>query len=182
MPRSASGWRWAPCCCAVTETLPPFVIALLVHGAIGGLDVILNHEILAKLPRQPWAVTEQYFHAMRELLFALIFAALAWYEWHGWFAAVIVLLFALELWVSTIDTDVEWNTRVLPRTERAMHVALFVNYGIVVALLAAQMIGWMQSASAVVRVDYGWASWVLSAMAALSLGWSVRDAISIIRR
>ena len=166
----------------MTETLPPFVIALLVHGAIGGTDVILNHEILAKLPRQASAVTEQYFHAMRELLFALIFAALAWYEWHGGLAAVIILLFGLELWVSTIDTDVEWNTRVLPRTERAMHVALFVNYGIVVSLLGAQMIGWMQSSSGLVPVDYGWASWVLSGMAALSLAWSVRDALSIIRR
>jgi hypothetical protein len=27
-------------------------------------------------------------------------------------------------------------------------------------------------------VDYGWASWVLTAMSLLSLGWSLRDALS----
>ncbi|HEU4852554.1 MAG TPA: hypothetical protein VFT37_10425 [Telluria sp.] len=165
----------------MTDTLPAFVVALMVHGAIGGTDVVVNHELLARLPRQPWATTEQYFHTLRELVFAAIFASLAWYEWHGGYAGVIVVLFALELWISTMDTNLEWNTRVLPWTERVMHVALFVNFGIVVALLGGRILEWARAPAGLVLVDYGWASWVLSALAAGSLAWSLRDAISIIR-
>lgn len=154
----------------------------MVHGVIGGTDVILNHELIAKLPRQAWATTEQVLHALREFLFALIFGALAWFEWHGGLGFVIVALFGLELWVSTIDTDVEWNTRSIPRTERAMHVALFVNIGIVLALTGSALIGWMRASAGLVPADYGWASWVLTAFAALSLAWAVRDSLNVLAR
>lgn len=160
---------------------PPFVFALLAHGLIGGADVILNHEIIARLPRQRWALTEQYFHTLREIAFGIIFIALAWFEWHGWYAGVIVLLFGLETWISTMDTVVEWNTRLLPWTERVMHVALFVNFGIVLALLVQSLLAWSSLPTALAGVDYGWASWLLTAMGIGSLGWAVRDALSIAR-
>lgn len=153
----------------------------MLHGAIGGADVILNHELIAKLPRQRWALTEQYFHTLRELAFAMIFTGLAWFAWHGWFVAAVVLLFGLELWISTMDTIVEWNTRKLPWTERVMHVGLFVNFGVVLALLTQELFTWAAMPTAPVRVDYGWASWVLTAMGIGSLGWAVRDALSIPR-
>jgi hypothetical protein len=162
--------------------VPAFVYALMAHGAIGGTDVILNHELVARLPSQPNAGTEQRLHAARELLFALLFAMLAWAEWHGWWIAAIVLLFAAELWVSTIDTIVEWDTRVLPKTERIEHVALFVNLGIVLTLLGQAMLEWSRQPSAVVAVHYGWASLVLSAMALASFGWFVRDTRNVLQR
>lgn len=62
-----------------------------------------------------------------------------------------------------------------------MHVMLFVNFGIVLALLAPALASWMQLPDGVVRVDYGWASWVLSAMSAVSLGWSARDGLRAMR-
>ena len=162
--------------------IPAFVYALMAHGAIGGTDVVLHHEMVVKLPSQPNAGAEQRLHAARELLFALIFALLAWAEWHGWWIGLIVFLFAAELWVSTIDTIVEWETRVLPKTERIEHVALFVNLGIVMTLLGQAMLGWAHQPTAVVAVHYGWASLVLSAMAAASLGWCVRDALAVFKR
>lgn len=162
--------------------VPAFAYALMAHGALGGTDVILHHEMVARLPSQPNAGPEQRLHAARELLFALIFGLLAWAEWHGWWVMAIVLLFGLELWVSTIDTIVEWETRILPKTERIEHVALFVNLGIVMALLGQVMLGWAHQPTAVVAVHYGWVSLVLSAMAALSLGWCVRDALNVLKR
>lgn len=161
--------------------LPPFVLALMAHGLIGGADVILNHEIIARLPRQRWALTEQYFHTLREVVFGILFPALAWFEWHGGYAGVIVLLFGLELWISTMDTVVEWNTRPLPWTERVMHVGLFVNFGILLALLGLSMLEWARMPSQLVRVDYGWASWTLTVMGIGSLAWAVRDARSVLR-
>jgi hypothetical protein len=162
--------------------IPAFAWALMAHGALGGTDVVLHHELVARLPSQPNAGAEQRLHAARELLFALIFAMLAWAEWHGWWVAAIVFLFAAELWVSTIDTIVEWETRVLPKTERIEHVALFINLGIVMTLLGQAMLGWAQQPSGVVAVHYGWASLVLSAMAALSFGWFVRDTLNVLHR
>lgn len=157
------------------ESAPPFLIALLAHGVIGGSDVILNHEVIARLPARRSAGPEQRLHSARELAFAMIFFSLAWYEWRGLFAWAIVALFLAELCISTIDTVLEFDTRVLPVTERVMHVMLFINFGIVLALLAPALLGWMQLPDGVVPVDHGWASWVLSAMSAVSLGWSVRD-------
>lgn len=162
--------------------IPAFAWALMAHGALGGTDVILHHEMVAKLPAQPSAGPEQRLHAMRELLFALIFGMLAWAEWHGWWVIAIVFLFGAELWVSTIDTIVEWETRVLPKTERIEHVALFINLGVVMTLLGQSMVGWAREPTAVVAVHYGWASLVLSGMALLSLGWCVRDALNVWKR
>lgn len=163
------------------EVAPPFLIALLAHGVIGGSDVILNHEVIARLPARRSAVAELRLHSGRELAFALIFFALAWFEWHGVFAWAIVALFLAELCISTIDSVVECDARVLPVTERVMHVMLFVNFGIVLALLAPVLADWMQSPDGLVAVNYGWASWMLSAMSLLSLGWSLRDASSGMR-
>lgn len=161
------------------EVVPPFLFALLAHGVIGGSDVILNHEVIARLParRSVGAIAEQRLHSARELAFALIFLALAWFEWRGTFAWIIVALMLAELCISTIDTVLEFDTRVLPVTERVMHVMLFVNFGIVLALLAPVLAAWMQQPDRLLRVNYGWASWLLSAMALLSLGWSVRDGL-----
>ncbi|HZX28641.1 MAG TPA: hypothetical protein VFF16_16330 [Telluria sp.] len=162
--------------------LPPFVFALLAQAAIGGTDVVLNHELIVQLPRQPSAYVEQHLHVLREALYAAIFLCLAWFEWHGGYGGVIVMLFAIELWVSTIDNSVEWDTRVLPRTERMLHVALFVNTGIMLALTGLALNSWMRLQPALAPVDYGWASWLLSLLALVSAGWAVRDARSVLRQ
>ena len=60
--------------------MPPYVYALIVHGVIGGIDVFLNHELLARLPSRPEAAGEERMHSARELLFALLFLSLAWWE------------------------------------------------------------------------------------------------------
>lgn len=163
------------------EAVPPFMIALLAHGVIGGADVVLNHEIIARLPHSPSARAEERLHSARELAFALIFISLAWFEFHGTFAWIIAGLFLTELCISTIDTVHEIDTRKLPVTERVMHVMLFVNFGIVLALLAPVLLEWMQMPAALVPADYGWASWTLTALSAISLGWALRDARSAIK-
>lgn len=163
------------------EVTPPFLIALMAHGVIGGSDVILNHELITRLPARRGAAAEQRLHSGRELAFALIFLSLAWFEWHGVFAWAVVALFLAELCISTIDAVLECDTRVLPVTERVMHVMLFVNFGIVLALLAPVWVDWMQRPDGLAAVSHGWASWVLSAMALLSLGWSLRDAVCAMR-
>ncbi|ATQ73336.1 hypothetical protein CR152_01555 [Massilia violaceinigra] len=94
---------------------------------------------------------------------------------------VIGALLALELAISTVDQVLEVDIRTLPPTERAAHVVLFVNLGIILALLGQQLLAWAALPPALVRVDHGWASWVLSGLAIASLGWRVRDGLAASR-
>ena len=162
--------------------MQPFVIGLIAHGLIGGADVIFNHELVARIPAQPNSSTEQCLHSARELIFGLLFGALAWFEWHGLTALAIVMLLIAEFAVSTIDTIIELDTRVLPVTERIAHVLLFINFGIVIALLGQVLLGWAALPTALVAADYGAASRILSALAVLAVGWSVRDAVNVVLR
>jgi phosphatidylglycerophosphate synthase len=162
--------------------MPLYVYALLVHGVIGGMDVILNHELLAKLPARPNAGPEQRMHAARELLFAAIFVSLAWFEWHGPLAWWIAALFAGELLVSGRDVVIEGDTRVLPVPERILHLFLFMNLGVLLLLVGAALLEWGAAPAALVHTDFGWASWVMSLFALLSLGWAVRDGINVLQR
>lgn len=161
--------------------MEPFVIALVAHGVIGGADVIVNHELIARIPSRPNAGPEQGLHSARELVFAALFFALAWFEWHGLAALAIAALLLAELAMSTVDTVLELDTRVLPVTERVAHVLLFVNFGVLTALLGQALLAWSKLATQLVTADYGALSWVLSALAALALGWSVRDALAAVR-
>ena len=161
--------------------MEPFIIALIAHGFIGGADVIVNHELIAKIPSLPNSGPEEALHSARELVFAVLFVSLAWFEWHGAAALFIAGLVAAELLISTVDQALEFDTRLLPVTERVAHVVLFVNMGIVVTLVGQALLAWRGLPSGVVRVDYGMASWVLSGLAVLALGWSVRDGLSAVQ-
>lgn len=160
---------------------PPFIYALLAHGVLGAIDIVLNHELIARLPTRAGAAREQQLHCARELLFAALFAALAWRQWHGPLAWCIAALLLAELLVSAWDALVEGATRVLPPTERVLHVLLFVNLGVVMALLGQAVGAWYPLPARLAAVDYGWASWMLSAMSAGSLCWAVRDGASALR-
>ncbi len=83
--------------------------------------------------------------------------------------------------VSTVDTVLEFDTRLLPVTERVAHVLLFVNFGIVIALLGQALLTWGKLPTQLVPADYGVMSWVLSALGIFALGWSIRDAFAALR-
>lgn len=165
----------------LSPTLPPFVYALLAHGVLGAVDIVLNHELLARLPSRPGSAHEQRLHCTRELLFAAIFAGLAWRQWQGPLAWCIAALLLGEVVVSSYDAVVEGATRVLPPTERVLHVLLFVNLGVLISLLVEAIAGWQRMPAVLAPVDYGWASWMLSAMSVGAFGWAVRDGASSVR-
>lgn len=162
--------------------MEPFIAALLVHAIIGGIDVLLNHELIAKIPSLPNAGPEQCLHSARELVFGALFLALAWFEWHGTAALAIAALLLAELLISTVDTVIEVDTRVLPVTERVLHVALFVNMGVVLALVGQALLAWWPLPTQVLRAEHGAAAWMLSAMALAALAWSVRDGLNALKR
>jgi hypothetical protein len=161
--------------------VPAYLYALMLHGVIGGLDVFVNHEWLARLPHRPEARAENRLHSAREAIFGTLFALLAWCEWHGMAVWWIAALLAAELLVSAGDVIVEGNSRALPQAERVLHLLLFVNLGSVIVLVGQALMTWSTLPTGVAAVHHGWASWVLSAMAAGSYAWAVRDALSAMR-
>jgi len=161
---------------------PPYVLALVLHGVLGGADVFVNHEWLARLPARDDTAAEQRLHSARECVFALAFISLGWYEWHGAWAWWIVLLYVLEVVVSARDLVVEGNTRVLPKPERVLHLFLFMNLGVLLVLVGGRLFAWQALPTAVVPVDHGWASRVLAVMAAGALLWAGRDLGSALRQ
>lgn len=161
------------------EKTMELVLSLLVlHGVLGGLDVLLNHELAEGLPRQPGAAMEEALHAAREALFAALFVGLAWFEWHGAAAWLVAAVIACEVMVSTWDSVLEDRTRRLPPLERVLHVALLINLGAYAVLLAPHWLAWLALPNAVVPVSNGWQSLALSALGLAALIWSVRDALS----
>ena len=158
--------------------MPFYVYALILHGAIGGLDVFLNHEFLARLPQRKEAAAEERMHSTRECIFCAIFLSLAWCEWHGAAAWWIVALYLGEIAVSARDVVIEGDIRVLPKSERVLHLFLFMNLGALVVLVGQALLGWRGLPTAVLPVTYGWASWMLTVMALGALAWAVRDGVS----
>jgi hypothetical protein len=162
--------------------VPPYIYVLLLHGVLGFLDIVVNHELLAKLPKRSDAAPEEALHAARETIFASLFACLAWYEWHGAWVWWIAALLLCEIVVSARDVIVEGDTRILPPSEQVVHLLLFISLGVLITLVAYALVWWHGAPTAVVRVDYGWASWALTAMSVLSFVWAVRDGVAAGRR
>lgn len=155
-----------------------WVYPLIAHGILAGLDVVINHELVARLPKHPELWQEVRLHSLRELIFAAIFGGLAWFEWHGVWAFVLIGLFLGEVLISTVDTVLELDVRRLPVFERVLHVLLFVNLGLIMALLSGDVAGWIDQPTGFARTDHGILSWILSLEALGALAWCIRDAVS----
>jgi hypothetical protein len=154
------------------------LVLLLVQAVLGGLDTILNHELIEHLPERPEARREIGLHALRETNYAVLFAGLGWAEWHGAAALVIALLLVAEIGITAVDEAVENRTRVLPQNERVMHVFLTLNLAAIITLLAPVLTGWWQEPSGLVAVNHGLFSWVLLAFSAAGIAWALRDFIA----
>jgi uncharacterized protein len=148
---------------------------LLVQGVMGGIDTLLNHELIARLPQRPEARTEIGLHVIREAIWACLFAGLAWFAWHGAAAAVIAALLAAEVGITAWDEFVENRIRVLPQNERVLHVFLTLNLGLLIAILVPVLLDWGSRPTALVTQSHGLLSWVLTLLALAAGAWSLRD-------
>lgn len=153
-------------------------VLLVAQILLGGLDNLWHHEIIGRLPGKREARVEVALHAGRELCYALLFAGLAWWEWHGAFAAAVVAVLVLEVCITLADFVVEDRTRRLPTTERVLHTVLALNFGAMLAVLAPTLLTWARLPTALALVDYGLTSWLLTAAAGGVLVWSARNALA----
>ena len=158
------------------DSLLPWL--LLAQALVGGADTLLNHELVARLPKRPESRNEIALHTVREAIYATLFIGLGLFRWEGAFAWIIAGLLAAEILVTTTDEWIENRTRLLPQNERVMHVFLTLNLGLIIAVLAPLLVDWSGRPSALLRADHGWLGWALAAFGAASAGWSVRDGVA----
>lgn len=156
-----------------------WVIDLLVaQGLLGAYDVFWHHEWKERLPTRAESALEQKIHGVRELFYAVVFIGLAWYAWLGWYAWLFAAVVALEIWLTAWDFVVEDRSRRLSATERVTHLILSINGGAYLALLFPHWLDWSKQPTALVGVDFGWQSWLLSMMGVGVFAWGLRDLYS----
>lgn len=151
---------------------------LIAQGLMGAFDTLYHHELTVDLPHRPSARLELTIHAVRAVLYGLLFAGIAHLGFHGvwaWLLAGVVLVeVALTLW----DFVVEDQSRKLPATERVLHTVLAINGGALFGLYGAQLVQCSAMPSALVPLDFGWRGWVLTLFAAGVAASGVRDGLA----
>jgi uncharacterized protein (TIGR01777 family) len=153
---------------------------MVVQALLGGFDNLWHHEITEQLPRKRSAAPELALHAAREFLYAYLFFALAWYEWHGSWAALIGAVFVAEVVITLADFIVEDQTRHLPKLERILHSVLAITVGAVLITLAPVLMMWGAEPTAIRPVTHGALSWVFTLVSAGVLAWSVRNTLAVL--
>jgi len=148
---------------------------LATQGLLGALDVLVNHEWREGLAQRHSAMLEEAIHGLREILYALVFAGLAWFEWHGSLAWVLGGVLLVEILLTGWDFVEEDRTRTLSATERLMHLALSMGGGAYCAMLIPILYAWAAMPTALIMVDYGLVSWLLSLMSVGVFVWGLRD-------
>ena len=154
------------------EVLPALLAA---QGLLGGIDTVLNHELIEKLPRRREARGEIGLHSIREAIYACLFGGLAWLAWQGAWAWLLAALLIGEVLNTACDEWTENRIRVLPQNERVLHVFLTLNLGAIIVVLAPTIGEWAAAPTGFSPRNHGLLSWLLTAFAALGVFWSLRD-------
>lgn len=151
---------------------------LLLQALLGAIDTIYHHELTAALPAQSSARIELKIHALRSVLYSVIFAGLAWLTFGGWWVVLLWAIVITEVVLTLIDFLVEDQTRVLPESERVLHTLLAIGGGAAFTLLALQTPAWWREPTALTLADHGWKSWLLTLAACGVVFYGLREAFA----
>jgi phosphatidylglycerophosphate synthase len=125
---------------------------LAVQGAIGAFDTLYYHEWRARLPALRGARPELRLHAVRALVYAVLFAALPRVEWRGAWAYVLGALLAAEIFITLRDFVVEDDVRAplggVFAGERTTHTVMAIIYGAMLANLLPALDAWRRAPTA----------------------------------
>jgi uncharacterized protein (TIGR01777 family) len=157
------------------------LMMLTVQALLGAFDNLWHHEITEDLGHRPGARGELALHAARELLYAVLFAGIAWWRWDGAWTYVLVGLLCVEIAVTLWDFVIEDRTRRLPASERVLHAVLALNFGAILAVWAPVLRLWAAAPTGLSPADYGVWSWLMTLFGAGVLAWSIRDLLAVVR-
>lgn len=129
-----------------------------VQGALGAFDTLYYHEWRARLPGHvPGARPELVLHGARDLLYAMLFAALPFVRFEGLAAAGLAVVLLAEIAITLRDFVVEDEVRrplggVYPG-ERVMHAVMGIVYGAALAHLVPDLVADAQRPTALTPFD-----------------------------
>ncbi len=148
---------------------------VFLQVAMGGFDTLYHHELTERLAWRPSQVGELRLHGVRNLAYAIMFAALGWSEPHGAAAVALITLMVGELIITLWDFVEEDCTRKLPDSKRVNHTLLTLNYGVVLALLVPLLGRWAALPTVIVPAYHGFWSWLCGIAAIGVIGSGLRD-------
>lgn len=151
---------------------------LVIQGTLGAFDTLWYHEYQQQLPRHAAARIELRLHAARDFAYAIVFSSLAWFVWHGAWAWLFGAILLFEIVITLWDFVEEDMTRKLPAGERIMHTIMAIVYGAFLAYLVPQVLQWVGQPTALVPVQLGALSWVLSFFALGVFLSGIRDVVA----
>ena len=127
---------------------------LAIQGVIGAFDTIYYHEWRARLPaRGRQAASELKLHAARDFFYAILFATLPWFAFHGAWVLVLVAVLVAEIVLTLTDFVVEVTVRKalgdVYAGERVTHAVMGILYGGMVAQLVPVLAAWWSSPTAI---------------------------------
>lgn len=159
-------------------TSPVLWTLIAFQLAMGLFDILYHHELTERLAWRPSQRHELKLHGARNLLYAVLFLALGWFELYGVWAMLLIAVLAAEVVITLMDFVEEDVSRKLPASERVTHTLLALNYGAILALLVPVLVGWAGHATAIVPARYGFVS-VLATFAAFGVMlFALRDVVA----
>jgi len=100
---------------------------ILVQILMGAFDALYHHELTERLPWRATQERELALHAVRNVLYAAVFALIGWFETHGARADVLIAILVVEVIITLWDFVEEDLSRALPASERINHTLLALN-------------------------------------------------------
>lgn len=142
---------------------------------MGLFDTVFHHELTERLAWRPSQRQELRLHAVRNLLYAVLFGLLGWAESHGAFAICIGVILVIEVIITLWDFVEEDLSRKLPATERITHTLLALNYGAILILLAPVLLDWIGRPTGMTMTYHGFWSWLCVMAVFGTVIFAIRD-------
>jgi hypothetical protein len=120
---------------------------LAIQGVIGAFDTLYYHEWLARLPAGgSQTAPELKLHALRDFLYAVLFATLPLLAFHGLWVITIAVVLLAEIILTLTDFVVEIRVRKplgdVYAGERVTHAIMGILYGAMVGYLIPTLLDW----------------------------------------
>jgi uncharacterized protein len=154
---------------------------LIVQGLLGAFDTLYHHELTQDLAHSPRARRELSIHAVRSVLYGVLFASLANLRFLGAWVIAVAALVLVEIGLTLWDFVVEDRSRKLPATERVLHTVLAINGGALFGLYALQLAAWSEAPTALDAANLGWRGGLLSVFALGVAASGIRDGLAAYR-
>ena len=151
------------------------LLMMTIQGCLGAFDTLYHHEFTERLPWKPSAQRELWIHGVRNLFYGVIFASLGWVAWGGPLAWVFAAMLLGEICLTLWDFVIEDQSRKLPPSERITHTVLAINYGVILCLLAPELLRWTSLPFGFHFESHGLWSWVMTLFAVGVWAWAVFD-------